>query len=84
MAAAMISNYNLCDYLGQINYFESCFTALTYINEGFLYVVEKSLSSLINDEKEKIKFIKKYDTYLDLSNLNLMIEEIYNNNEFDM
>lgn len=84
MAAAMISNYNLCDYLDQINYFESCFTALTYINEGFLYVVEKSLSSLINDEKEKIKFVKKYDTYLDLSNLNLMIEEIYNNDEFDI
>jgi hypothetical protein len=81
MAAAMISNYDLCDYIDEINYFEDCEDLLNYIDEGFLYVVKNYLLEYLDDEDEINSFIQKYNTYLTRSKVDIMTEDILDEND---
>jgi len=80
MAAAMINNYDMCNYINRIKGFNSCDQLNRYIEESFDDVIEECLLPLLdnyNDDDEIDKFVNKYSVYLTVNRVNRVIESIY-------
>ena len=80
MAAAMISNYDMCNYIIRIKGFKTCEQLNIYIEASFDDVIEQCLIPLLysyNEEDEINKFSDKYSTYLTADKVSNIIQRIY-------